>query len=618
VRDVAEHRVLAAALRQQRPLRRRPRLVGARQQVSEARLGVGAVAVLEPRGAEVAGRQLLLQLRVGAVEQAEPLVERLRRALVVAGGVERLAELGERAGARLRLVEQRDRLAQPLGPGRPAGERVGAAEVDQQLGAQLARRRLVERARQVAGGDVGRAAAQRAPAGALQAVDDPRLAGRERVQQVRRGPLEAALAAAPQQVRGLVVELGPLGRRDPEVDRLRDDRVDEAELRGRSQHVGAGQLVGGGARLRRRQPGERGGLRQRRVVAEHRDGARERRGAGRQPLQPPGRRALDRRRPERGQPAGVGARRPQLRQLQLGDQLPREEGVALRRLPAGGAEGVVGVRQRGPHERRGRLGAERQQLAPLHERMRGERRERVAAALPRTGRDDDQQRQVLAALRGVEERAHRGVVGGVGVVDGEHQRPLLGDVGGDPVEAVQERELRRTGGVLHADLAGQRRLGTRGGAGEHASALARGRVRQVRLEQLQRDAERVLPLELAAAGAQHDHPLLLRVAGRVREQMGLAEPGGALEHDDPADARAGGVDRLVQRAQLPLPLQRHLVARVRGAAAPLRCCGDVVRFALSNLRWTHGAHPIPLARPSKRGGAVHHTPPQGLPRQSLG
>ena len=61
----------------------------------------------------------------------------------------------------------------------------------------------------------------------------------------------------------------------------------------------------------------------------------------------------------------------------------------------------------------------------------------------RTRRQHDRQRQVLDPLGDEQQRAQRGVVGAVRVVDGDQQRPALGDVRDDPVEAVQQRELRR-------------------------------------------------------------------------------------------------------------------------------------------------------------------------------
>ena len=132
--------------------------------------------------------------------------------------------------------------------------------------------------------------------------------------------------------------------------------MDEAELRRRAQHVRPGELVGGGGGLDRFEPRERGGVHERDVVAEHRDGVRQRRRAGREPPDARVDRLRDRQRAERFDLLhALGADRRLAARAggaQLVEQLAQEERVAVRDARAGGAEGVVGVRQRAPHDRR--------------------------------------------------------------------------------------------------------------------------------------------------------------------------------------------------------------------------------------------------------------------------
>ena len=224
-----------------------------------------------------------------------------------------------------------------------------------------------------------------------------------------------------------------------------------------------------------------------------------------------------------------------------------------------------------------------------------ERAQRVAAAGARGGararRQHDRERQVLDPLRDEQQRAQRGVVGAVRVVDRDQQRLALGDVRDDPVEAVQQRELRR------AALAPARRRLTAAApacAAAPASTRLRSRgeaARQVRLEQLQRDAERELALELAAARAQHRHRARLRALDRVRQQQRLADPAGALQQHHAALAGGRRGDRLVERSQLPCCAR----AEPRPAGVPRAGASRVAGHRLPGFRagWAprraHGA-----------------------------
>ena len=96
--------------------------------------------------------------------------------------------------------------------------------------------------------------------------------------------------------------------------------------------------------------------------------------------------------------------------------------------------------------------------------------------------------------------------------------------------------------------------------------MLRGRRgREQRLEELAHDAERELPLELAAARRQHAEPRGLRDRPRLGEQAGLADPGAALDRCEPPVPVARGVEERAQRGDVGLALEER-----RGRAAPGR------------------------------------------------
>ena len=105
----------------------------------------------------------------------------------------------------------------------------------------------------------------------------------------------------------------------------------------------------------------------------------------------------------------------------------------------------------------------------------------------------------------VGEEAQRRAVAPVQVVDREHQRPLGGEVDGQPVQAVERGERASPPAVA-----------VRPGCAEDGARAARRRRRAAgsrvagsderRLEQLAHDAERELALELAPRARQHAQP----------------------------------------------------------------------------------------------------------------
>jgi hypothetical protein len=110
--------------------------------------------------------------------------------------------------------------------------------------------------------------------------------------------------------------------------------------------------------------------------------------------------------------------------------------------------------------------------------------------LARTGRDEDREREALAALGQEDEPADRFGVGPLRVVDEQDERALVRQRGGQPVEAVHDPErvarLRR----LEAERSGSQR----GRAGQPWAHC-------VRLEQLAHDAVAVRLLQHRAARA---------------------------------------------------------------------------------------------------------------------
>ena len=179
------------------------------------------------------------------------------------------------------------------------------------------------------------------------------------------------------------------------------------------------------------------------------------------------------------------------------------------------------------------------------------------ARLGRAGGGDQADREAVEALREVGEPAQRGEVGPVDVVDEHEQRPLLGEVGRQPVQPVQRRA-----GVLLAAHAAQHR------------PRQRRRTREVlfahhRLEQLPHDREREVALELGPARAQHAPAV--RQRPRRPEQPRLADPGRPFDQQ-PATA---AVEHPRHGGDLGVPLLELLHRRNIKVSTPLRFGGWV-------------------------------------------
>ena len=226
-------------------------------------------------------------------------------------------------------------LALPRGP--RAGER------QQDVRPALGRRRLGERARQVRRGARGRARALGGSRRLLEHVDDPRLAARRRVHELR-GHRSRAGAATAQQPGGALVGERALVCGHVLVDGRADQRVRERRRRLVGEHLGADQLVGGDHGGGVVEAGELGDERERGGIAEHGGRVRHRRRVAAQAAEPHEHGARRGARRDRGDLRDVGGvRRDALGAQRLG-QLDQQQRVA--------AGGVDGTRARRPRPRR--------------------------------------------------------------------------------------------------------------------------------------------------------------------------------------------------------------------------------------------------------------------------
>jgi hypothetical protein len=90
------------------------------------------------------------------------------------------------------------------------------------------------------------------------------------------------------------------------------------------------------------------------------------------------------------------------------------------------------------------------------------------------------------------------------------------------------------------------------------------------LEELQGEAERELALGLGTASAQCAHPRAVCQRRRLAQQARLAEPGHALDEDDPAGTGPRAVERCFDDRQLPITLDQRVGGRL--SHAPTLAC----------------------------------------------
>ena len=197
-----------------------------------------------------------------------------------------------------------------------------------------------------------------------------------------------------------------------------------------------------------------------------------------------------------------------------------------------------------------------------HDRQRiGQQRshERRCVGLLRRPRCNEQhQRQPLKAPSEIAEPAQGRLVSPVHIVNDQKRRVAKGKVRGEPIEPVQLGERRI---ACLAKLARRRRRkqrrGELGRTRQQLGSDVRRRIRKRRLEQLTDDAKRELALELARTGEQHPHPGSASAGSRLAQQARLAYPRTSLDRDQQAVARAGGVERPLQRSELRITFEEE-------------------------------------------------------------
>ena len=356
------------------------------------------------------------------------------------------------------------------------------------------------------------------------------------------------------------VQLCARSRRQAAHDRVTDQRVLELERTDVAQDPGAHELCSehrGPLRIDTGQP--RGGD-QRRPI-EHRD----RTGQPDRPVSEPRERGADRARDRvRSHPrhrvrvVGPKVAKP-------GGQPPDQQWIA-----AGGA--VARVDERGGRRRSVAL---RKHSARRLPRQRGEldRCHRGCPAKRAVLRRDrrppgrqQQDRQVVEPVREKLQEPDGGAVGPVQIVDDQHVRPLFGQGGHNPVQAVQHAE-GRVGVDLRQRAAGKHdRRRQRAGPVKRPTARGGGHATQPRFQQLTRDSPRVRDLQIRTASARHRDVALPRRSTRQLEQARLPDPRRPFHHDHSPSPRDRLIERIDDRLQLRLTLKkttRHPVAILR-------------------------------------------------------
>jgi hypothetical protein len=299
---------------------------------------------------------------------------------------------------------------------------------------------------------------------------------------------------------GLAVGEAALGGGELRVHRGVEDGVAELRLRRVEHDLRGHQLVRRPRGVLRRQVRQRSHGTQA-AAAQHGEGAGDPLGGLREEVETVEHRAGDR----LGRQRPHGGRR-HLRALVLrGDEplqhLHEQEGVASRgavaRLHQRGI-GDVGERVLDEPSRRRRAERRRSEQAGPREVAEGLERPVVRLGLARADAEDHGDGQLVHPAGEVGEPAQGGAVGPVGVVDREEHGLALREVGHEPVEAVDEWELRiPLGGPRGQRRSGQERRRELGGARQRVRSRGGVEPRQDGLEELERDAEGELALELA-------------------------------------------------------------------------------------------------------------------------
>ena len=192
-------------------------------------------------------------------------------------------------------------------------------------------------------------------------------------------------------------------------------------------------------------PGECRGERELRLVAEDRDGPREALGRPAQSPKAPEHVPGQRLRPELADPSGTAGGGLDALGEQRVDELGEQQGIAAAGRVNRAQEVGRGLgHERGSEKLGDALEAQRLGTHDGRQRLGLELGENglVGHGLPRANRGGDDDGQAVESPCEVGDEAQRRQVRPVEVVDSHERRPALGDVDGQPVEAVQGRRHR--------------------------------------------------------------------------------------------------------------------------------------------------------------------------------
>ena len=338
-----------------------------------------------------------------------------------------------------------------VGRGRAVRPPLRKAELDEHLRPRNRIDLLGERAGEISDRGLGRALGERALGRLAERRDHERVVLWGDAEQVPRRTLRPR-AGLEQQLSGRAVRSVSFDHIERLVDGAADDGVEELERILAPEEVKPNECGGGRTKLACAHAREGGRVAQLGPVAEDRRRAEEGKRFRRQASKAKPDRARNALRSDFQQTGHLLGRRAGSLPGNRVEHRADEERISAGRRFEGGAEGLVRLqtvqlaREHGDRGTPKRLGANRGGLGigdQLYDKCGI-----AALTLGRPGCGGDEQRHSLEPPRQVDEPAQRGGVGPVQVVDREKRRLLKGHVGGEPVEAVEEREGALRGRVL--------------------------------------------------------------------------------------------------------------------------------------------------------------------------
>ena len=227
---------------------------------------------------------------------------------------------------------------------------------------------------------------------------------------------------------------------------------------------------------------------------------------------------------------------------------------------AGKAERVVGVRRQGRSNelrrgRRGQRGWSNGSRGGVSQQLG----QHGIFILQRPYGRHDGHGSTFEAPDEVREPAQRCFVGPLEIVDRDQERARLGEVEGQPVEPVEDRER---GVLARRRLAGElirleKVAGVRSRALEELRSFIGVRLRQERLEELAHHAEGEGALDLAATAGEHGHLGVRCPRTALGQQRRLADARRPFDHGKAAVAGDGIGDHSVDRRQLLGSLEQN-------------------------------------------------------------